>query len=917
MFSFGQVALAQQGATISGVVIDASTKEPIVGATVIAVGTNYGAISNDEGVFSLSDVKLGKYKIEFSFVGYTAQEIEVALTSRSFRFDKPIALKGDGVMVDMTMIQGDAPIAKQLGDTTQFNAGAYKTNPDATAEDLVAKMPGFSVEGGKISSQGEEVTQVYVDGKPYFKDNPMAALSSLPADAIESIQEYDEKSDQSRMSGFDDGDTQKTLNIVTKAKSKNNYFGDVIIGYGTEGHYNAKGNVNIFRGDHRFTVGFGFNDINQSSVSGGSRFYGSSAINGLQESNGVKLNYSGEFKESEDKFLELGANYMFTNTQNSLDQILVQDYFSNPTAGYDSRIYNAATLNNSRANNHSLRLDVQAGLGEKNMIFFRPYVSLSNSASNINSITSNTLDGIVNSAANTSTHNDAESLRAGGNITWMHKFNNQRSATVDVRASITDSNSDQYLIGSTSSLTEMMFSDSLINQYASTLSTGNTVSSKLTLTQRLSKSSGLIFNYRFSYNWSDNDKYTYLYDPLLGTYTNVDLALSNELNRDYFTNTGGVGYSYKLGRDLSFNAGVDYENASLTNSQTLPSVSDRDYTFNSIRANMRFDYSINENQRISARFYSAPSLPSMTQLQDVVDNSNPLQITTGNPNLDKANSMRAMFMYNNMNPDKSTSLRIFSFNRGTTNSIVSNTRFLTQDEYINGVFVQSGAQVSSYANSGTSWSSYSGINYTFPIKAIGSNLSTGLTYNYSQNPSIYNGVEGNSQNNNLGLKLGLSSNISENLDFTVSSNTSYSMASSDIGTTTNSNYLTESVGLKFNWIFLKSFVFNTDYTYNYYYFTEGANELENFNMLNMGIGRKFLKNQAELRISAYDILGQNKGYAHSVGSLFVQDTQSNVLSQYFMLSFSYKFNTMKGKMPSTSNSRGYGDRGGMGGPPRP
>src|SRR5690606_32778898 len=140
--------------------------------------------------------------------------------------------------------------AQQSGDTTSFNAGAFKTNPDASAEDLLRKMPGLSTEGGTLKANGEDVKQVLVDGKPFFGDDPNAAIKNLPAEIIDRIQVYDKLSDQAQLTGFDDGNEQRTINIVTKPGKNTGQFGKISGGFGTrnldfkDNLYLGGGNIN-------------------------------------------------------------------------------------------------------------------------------------------------------------------------------------------------------------------------------------------------------------------------------------------------------------------------------------------------------------------------------------------------------------------------------------------------------------------------------------------------------------------------------------------------------------------------------------------------------------------------------------------------------------------------------------------------
>ena len=171
-----------------------------------------------------------------------------------------------------------APPVIQKGDTSQFSASQYKVNPDATTEDLIKKMPGITVDkDGTVTAQGEQVKKVTIDGKDFFGDDASAALKNLPSEVVDKIQVFDKLSDQAQLTGYDDGNSVKAINIVTKSGIKNGQFGRAYVGYGTNDRYNAGGNVSFFKGERRLSFVGNFNNINQQN-------FGSQDLLGLTSS---------------------------------------------------------------------------------------------------------------------------------------------------------------------------------------------------------------------------------------------------------------------------------------------------------------------------------------------------------------------------------------------------------------------------------------------------------------------------------------------------------------------------------------------------------------------------------------------------------------------------------------------------------
>lgn len=899
------LTVSAQKVTLSGTVVDATTNTPMPGATILAEGSP-GAISGQNGTFTISGLKLGvKNSIEVSFLGYKNAVIEYTPEKTNNKLDKPIQLTPESLNAGEVVVQGRAPIAKQMGDTVQYNADAFKVNPDATAADLVAKMPGMKVENGTPSQGGESITRIYVDGKSFFRDDPATALASLPADAIEGIQVYEELSDEAKFSGIDDGERTKTINIVTKAKRKDAYFGDYTVGYGTDNHYNVKANTNIFYDNHRLTVGFGLNDINQPATSGG-RFYGAFGRSGLQTAAGVKLNYSGEFTNKKGYETNASIDYVFNNNKNDSYNSSVQDW--NATSSFDTRRYTEEYKSNTNNFSHSLRANIESQLGANDRIIFRPNFSYTTSEENQITKMLTVQDGITTNDAITNQFDKSKSFKTGATFNWMHNFAPKHTISLRANFSIAKDDASSIIEGNNNFLREDEWIDSLINQNTDEYDIDNTIGGRLSYTYKVGKNSSLMANYNVSYTWNDTDKKTYVYDPASGMLSTLDPNLSNIFARDYLTNSGGLGYNYRIKNKITFNVSANFQNATLQSRYTLPTDDIYDYSFNSVVANMRFDYYFTESRRLSMFFRGRPSLPSMSQLQNVVDNTNPLNVTVGNPNLKQSYNNMIGIVYFNTNIEKSNTTMFHAFFNSTANSFANDIRILDRDEIINNVNIQQGAQVSSPVNIDGKWSFSSMFDYSVALPRIKSNISTGVRYSLSHTPSIYNGVKSITMSNGGGVDLALTSNISENIDFTVRSETNLTYSSGTNARKTT--YINERASVVFNWIFWKGFFINADYSYNFNWYSTGSPQ-NNYNLLNAGIGKKFLKNQnAEIRISGFDLLNQAKSISYTVNDNYTQNVISNVLQRYVMLTFSYKFNTMKGGSTAAAQST---RRPGMGG----
>ncbi|MFM8436917.1 MAG: carboxypeptidase-like regulatory domain-containing protein, partial [Candidatus Kapaibacterium sp.] len=298
-----------------------------------------GAVCDAKGRFFITNLPDGLHTLSIRFLGYESVKKRVRLQAGDTLRLGTMRMTQASVTTDAVEVEAVQTRGEQKGDTTEFNARAFKTDKNASAEDLVRKMPGVEVDNGQVKAQGEQVRRVLVDGKPFFGDDAATTLKTLPSDIIDKVQVYDQGSDQAQFTKFDDGERNKTINVVTRPDKRNGIFGKGFAGYGTDDRYNAGGNVNLFNGDRRITVLALSNNINEQnfaiqdlvgmmggggswmrmagrsmamfSTSGGSRMAGMgsrgggggsdfmiSPSDGISRTHGVGVNYQDQFGKS-------------------------------------------------------------------------------------------------------------------------------------------------------------------------------------------------------------------------------------------------------------------------------------------------------------------------------------------------------------------------------------------------------------------------------------------------------------------------------------------------------------------------------------------------------------------------------------------------------------------------------------------
>ena len=292
-FTCSILVCQSQTNSIQGFLKDATDKTPVRGATVSLLLQSDSslvqtAVSDSSGYFKIDNVAADNFIVKVATVNYENYTSFITVTEGEKNLGALSLFRKGKDLANVTIV-AQAPPVTQKGDTTQYSASQYKVNPDATAEDLIKKMPGITVDkAGTVTAQGDQVKKVTVDGKDFFGDDATAALRNLPSEIIDKIQVFDKLSDQAQFTGFDDGNSVKSINIVTKTGSRNGQFGRLYAGYGNDDRYAAGGNVSFFKGDRRLSVVGLFNNINQQNF-GSQDLLGVTSISGRSEEHTSEL----------------------------------------------------------------------------------------------------------------------------------------------------------------------------------------------------------------------------------------------------------------------------------------------------------------------------------------------------------------------------------------------------------------------------------------------------------------------------------------------------------------------------------------------------------------------------------------------------------------------------------------------------
>jgi uncharacterized membrane protein YgcG len=920
-----------QTVAVTGTVRDGTgSNGPLIGVTVLVLDTpdstrRTGAVTDTAGRFSL-DMAPGDYRLRVSLIGY--QPLETPLrVDRTAQDLGVLRLVENAKQLKEVTVVGQQLRVETKGDTLQFNAGAFKTNPDATAEDLVRKLPGITVENGTVKTQGEDVKRVLIDGKPFFGDDPSLALRNLPAEVIDKIQVFDRLSDQSQFSGFDDGNTDKTINIVTRPGRNNGQFGKAYGGVGTDGRYQAGANVNFFNGDRRISLLGLSNNINQQNFAtqdllgalgsgtsgrqggggrqrggggpgggggfrgggggpgGGGQGGGGNAGNflvgqqgGITSTNAFGLNYSDTWGTK----ATVTGSYFFNDSRNLANTLLNRTYFASRG---QTQVYDETEQNSTGNLNHRVNFRLEYKFNPRTSLIVTPSMSWQNTRGFNAFDGENRVSDVLLSRTSSENNTTSRGYNFSNNVLLQRRFAKQgRTISLSVSTSASDRTRDNRL----QSLNEFFgTTDSTfrINQESASLTTGYTLGANLSYTEPLGKRGQLQLTYNPSFTDGFTEKNTYN----INGKTSLDTLLSNTFASQYVSQR--LGSSYRLqGKLWQVSAGVFFQNATLSGDQSFPRTFEVRKTFTNLLPNVQVNFRPTRQQNLRINYRASTNFPSVNQLQNVIDNSNPLQLTTGNPDLKQEYTHQFTARYNRTNPENARSL--FFLVAGTlTQANITNTTYLAQRDTVlsNGVVLYTGSQLTRPTNLDGYHSFRSFLTYGLPVSKLKSNLNFNLGYAYTRLPGLVNNVLNLSNTSAFNGGLVLSSNVSETLDFTLSYAGTYNLVRNSIRPQLNSNYFFHAASARVNWLFGKGFLFNSDLT-NTLYRGLGEGFDQNFLLWNVSFGKKFLKDRrGELKLTVFDVLRQNNSISRAVTETYVDDTQTQVLRQYAMVTFTYTF----------------------------
>ena len=956
---------AQNTFNVSGNIIEKETGEAIISATIqlLALPDSSfveGTVTGTQGDFTFKSIKKGKYAVKISYIGFITKYVDVDLNAQKSRNANIgyITMASDAILLKATEVTAHASKVAVSGDSLVYNAAAYRVPEGSTLEALVKQLPGAKVDSeGNITINGKTVTKILVDGKEFFLNDKSVAMKNIPTEMIEKLKTYDRKSDLARVTGIDDGEEETVLDLTVKKGMKNGWFGNINLGVGTQHRYAERFNVNRFNDNFQATLLGSANNVADTGYGGGGGRWGGWG-GGLRTSKEIGANYA-----SDSPKLESGGSIRYRYDGNDNENSSSTENF-NATKGKFGESFSKNLSSNNRVFGN-FRIEWKPDTMTN--IIFRPNLTFSRNRGMNNSLSgsydddpnsytnyalsynnqiayvsgggaldpANTiLNNLMGIVVNTNTNygqSYSTNTNFNGTLQFNRKFNNKgRNLTLRINGGINEGKNKQ--ISAANITYNSLGTNQQNNRFYNTPSNNHDIAAQVSYSEPIADRTYLQFSYQYQYSYSKNDRRAQIYDSQ--AYQNLSQSLINNrydidavlkfmedtgyMLRDttalsqfseYRNYNQTINVSFRKVRDeYNFSVGIDL----------LPQRTTLDYKYMGYeypevtrnvfniapRVNLRWNF--NKQTNLNIRYNGRTRQPSMTSLLDIKDDSNPLNITKGNPGLKPSFSHNINANFNTYNAELQRGIYSWMWFNVTRNSIDNKT-----------TYDQTGVRTTMPMNINGNWNGGGGIGFNTGLgKEKAFNLDIDLGGNYSHNVGFYNNAQNNNDNadiKSITKTITLNPEIelsyrTEKVNIALNGNLNYRNSKNNMNAMTNQNTYDFSYGAEFEWTTPWGLAINTDIGMSsrrgYAQREMNTNEL----LWNAQLSHSFLQGKAlTVMLEVNDILGQQTNISRNITALMRSDSRYNAIYQYGMLRVVYKFSIFGGKnVMGTENERSAG-----------
>ncbi len=861
------------------------------------------ALTNKEGRFEMNEVGFGNFLLRLTYLGYEQLDhpVEIKADSGPEYNIGQLTMQLQSKKLEEVVVKGERNPISLSKDTVVYNADAFRTEPNAVVEDLLKELPGIEVErDGTVRAQGEEVQKVYVDGKEFFGNDPQIATKNLPADAIDKVAVYDKKSELAEFSGVDDGVRQKTINLQLKEGKKKGVFGNARAGYGDMARFDSKVNINRFTPKNQFSLigmannvneqGFSFKDYFQfmgglqSLMSGGGGTMSLEITDGNElglplsfgNDNGFFTTYAGGFNFNNElsKKTEINGNYFYNRMDNEVSRTLNRLNFLE-----DFQFANTEqSLNQSLNNNHRFNVNLDHDIDSIQSIRFKTDFAFNDTKADLQSSSAVIgQDQLTENEGLRRTISNGEALNWNADLFYRRKFKKKgRLITTNLTFGIRENEAN----GQLNAINNFFNDGGLINISDTILQSNfqenNAVSweARATLLEPIGEKKFLEFSYAHRNIDTEVDRKVFDQpndENQEGIFNN---QLSNRYESTYSYDRGSIGFRFNQ-KKFTFSTGTDLQHSKL-NGVLLLSNTKISQSFLNLLPKLRFNYNFSNTNNLRFNYRTAVQEPSIQQLQPIEDNSDPLNIFIGNPNLKP--EYRHVLDLNYLLFDR------FSFTRIFTNLNYTYTENkIKYAQTINELFVRTNRPI----NVRNEHNFRSNISFGTPIRPLKIKFDVDLDYNFNRGITFINTLENNTERSTIAGGLRIDNRNDDLIEISLGARWSYTQTFYSISSHFDQDYFNQTyytdLGLKLP----KGIRLNSSLDYAIYRGrSNGFND--QIPIWNASISKFLLKgDQLQIRLSAKDLLNRNVGLTRNAELNYIEDIRINSLGRYFMLSMIY------------------------------
>jgi len=915
LFFLSQALLAQNPSrvTIKGSAMDTLGNE-LAYATVMLLNIKDTTLENftrsdDKGAFSFKNVRNSEYLLKISYIGYLPYQLHLNVSAVETNDLGTINIKPiSNELMEVVIKTAKAPL-RIRGDTIEYDATTFKVPPGSTVEDLLRRLPGIELDAeGNIKAQGKDVKTVYVDGKTFFGSDPKAATKNLGAETISKVQVYNEKSEQAKLTGIDDGVKDKAMNLELKAEYKKGAFGKLTAAVGNEERWAGRGSYNRFNEKEQLSfIGYG-NNINQTGVNwedygefkgqntfrdqdngdfgfGGVRYYsmggdGDVPISwfdgrGFTKNFGAGTNYNFENKKT-----KYNVSYFYNQTDLSVDQ-----YTNRQTFLTDTTFFNADTTSKTDfRGNHGVSTRLEYKIDSTNLIIFKANGRIGNSdGTNLQRQIFSDENGIPVNNLNLNNTDQGDNWRLTASGIFRHKFKKKgRSFAVSGGYNSSRTNGSESLFSANNLIAGAIQQDNNNDNVAQQLK------SSLLYTEPITKRWYLETFYNF--NKTDNNVNRQVADPENSGQRIDSLSIFYKNNTLYNRIGSSIRYAYE-GLNVSVGLAaqqirLDGEYSRDRNEPLLGNPISR--SFNNIVPNVNFGYEFSNHMDVNAGYSYGVSEPQLQQLQPIPNVNNPAFRYVGNPNLAPETNHSVNVNLGYWNPANFANLNIWTEYNIYDSKIVE-----SQSTEFTGDLVRVTARPENVSG-GTQFSS--GVWSSYPIIKTKLTINLSGNINFNSSPVFVDAVQTETNSNGYNIRTGFSITPNKDLIVGLNGNFGFTNTTYAINENLDQNIQNHSADADIKWQFIDKTFLEAKFTYSLY-----KNDRFTFNrnvsILNASVRRLIGKsNRFELRLAAFDLLNQRVTISQNASLNFVTRSVAPTLARYFMLSLSYNVRGYENKV---------------------